>query len=153
MPNFSARDIGEFLAFLGIIVSLVFVGLELRQSTIASRATAYQELGIATADIWFLQASNRELNDVFWHANGNDADYSDMSESDKNMFLSHQIATLRLYETVYLQVEQGLLEQSAMESLGWSGFESQVKNIWPDVEMFVDPAFAEYLKSIGAIPN
>ena len=151
MPNYSARDIGEFLAFLGVTFSLVFVGLELRQSTIASRATAYQELGIATADNWFLQASNRELNDVFWQVI--DGGYSDLSDSDKNIFLSHQIANLRLYETVYLQVEQGLLEQSALESLGWKGFERELKNIWPDVEMFVDPAFAEYLKSIGTIPN
>jgi hypothetical protein len=156
MPNVSARALGELFALVGVILSLIFVGLELRQSTIASRAAAYQEVGIATANIWYLQASNPELNEIFWQAVSNEDGYSNLSESDKRIFLSHQVATLRLYETVYLQVEQGLLERSALESLGWKGFVTFLSgrnSILSEIENFIDPSFAEYLRTIGAYQN
>ena len=43
MANISARDVGEIIAVTCLVLSLIFVGLELRQSTIASRAAAFQE--------------------------------------------------------------------------------------------------------------
>ena len=86
----------------------------------------------------------------------NEDGYSNLSESDKRIFLSHQVATLRLYETVYLQVEQGLLERSALESLGWKGFETAIRggnSLMSEIENFIDPSFAEYLRTIGAVQN
>ena len=60
------KTILELIGAGAVVLGLIFVGLELRQSTIAARAAAYQELGIATADIWYLQSTHRELNDIFW---------------------------------------------------------------------------------------
>ena len=39
----SGSDIRETLGFLGVMASLVFVGFEIRQNTLASRAAAIQE--------------------------------------------------------------------------------------------------------------
>ncbi len=49
MSKRSIRDVGEAVALLGVIASLVFVGLEIRENRIAARAAAYRELGIAVA--------------------------------------------------------------------------------------------------------
>lgn len=61
MPEHSVRNVGEAVAVLGVVASLVFVGLELRESRIASRAAAYQELGTAVANNWMGRANDREL--------------------------------------------------------------------------------------------
>lgn len=45
------RQIVEIFGVLAVVISLIFVGLELRQSTIASRAAAYQEIGLATSEL------------------------------------------------------------------------------------------------------
>ena len=45
----STKAIRETLAALGLIASLLFVGFEIRQNTIAARASAYQSIGVATA--------------------------------------------------------------------------------------------------------
>ncbi len=45
----SKKAIRETLAVLGVVASLIFVGYEIRQNTIAARAAAYQAIGIATA--------------------------------------------------------------------------------------------------------
>src|SRR5688500_13996652 len=46
----------EIVGFVGVIGSLIFVGIQIRQNTIASRANAYQQMGAAVADIWFSTA-------------------------------------------------------------------------------------------------
>ena len=46
----SAKAIRETLGFIGVIASMVFVGLEIQQNTIASQAEAYQAIGIATSE-------------------------------------------------------------------------------------------------------
>jgi hypothetical protein len=151
MLKISSRNLAEFFAVVGVVLSLLFVGMELRQSTSASRSAAYQELGIATADIWLFLASNRELNDMFFAAASGDIDsFANLPESDKRLVTSFLIGNLRLYETVYLQVEQGLLEPEALQFLGYEGFSKSnlLKASWPEVKRFVDPSFASHLENV-----
>jgi hypothetical protein len=150
MPRTSLREIGEVMALLGVVASLVFVGLELRQSRIASQASAYQELGIAIADNWMDRANNRELNDlVFVAANADSATWAALDASDIYLLRSYVLANLRLYETAYLQVEEELLAADALERLGWSNFLDSkfLERMWPQAKAMVSPAFAEYLES------
>ena len=57
----SKKAIPETLAALGVIASLVFVGLEVRQNTVSARAAAYQDMGSRISDIWLLGAQDPEL--------------------------------------------------------------------------------------------
>lgn len=148
MPKRSIRDIGEAIALVGVVASLVFVGLELRQNRISARAAAYQELGIAIADNWMGRANDRALNDLVRVASTADsATWAEVGESDRYLLRSYVAANLRLHETVYLQVEQGLLEPDALDTLGWTYFldSTLLLRMWPDVRALVTPAFADYL--------
>lgn len=53
-PRFriSSRTIRQSVAAAGVIASLAFVGLQIRQSNIQARAAAYQAIGIATSGDW-----------------------------------------------------------------------------------------------------
>jgi hypothetical protein len=150
MARLSIRQIGEAAAVLGVVSSLVFVGLELRNNARAARAAAYQELGIAVTDGWMTKATNRELNDLVYLADADDpAGWERLGESDRRIVESFVVANLRLYETVYLQVDQRLLPPDAMESLGWVGFgdTNLVRRTWPQIRGYVTPSFAEYLEA------
>ncbi len=57
----SLRGIGEAIAVIGVIGSLIFVGLEVRQNTIQSRAEAYQSIGLATSLDWIAVSMDRDL--------------------------------------------------------------------------------------------
>ena len=147
-----SKEAIEILGVIAVVLSLIFVGLELQQSTIASRSAAYQELGIATAEYWYLLANNRELNDLVTSIDsGTLDDYRNLNESDRRLVVSLTIGSLRAFETVYLQVDQGLLDPSAMESLGYDAFtRSGILNIlWCDVKPFVGTSFINYLESNG----
>lgn len=150
MSKPSVRDVGEAVAVMGVVASLVFVGLELRETRIAARAAAYQELGIAVADNWMGRANDRELNDLVLLATMADsASWAEVSASDVYLLRSYVVANLRLYETAYLQVEQQLLEVDALERLGWTGMLNSrlLLRMWPHVRPMVTPGFADYLEA------
>ena len=150
MPGRSVREIGEAVALLGVVASLVFVGIELRQTRIAAQATAYQELGIAVAENWMSRANDRALNDLIRvAATGDSAAWTDLDASDVYLLRSYVLANIRLYETAYLQVEQRLLKGDAMERLGWSNFLNSpfLERMWPQARPMVSPAFAAYLEA------
>ncbi len=149
MDREKRKGLMELIGFAAIVVSLIFVGMELRQNTIASRAAAYQELGIATTGFWHQLANNRELNDLFMQVlYGDSDDYAVLDRSDKQLLISLIVGSLRAYETVYLQVQLGLLDESALESLGWENFRrsSFLEVMWPDLRPFVSESFAEYVE-------
>lgn len=146
------RQLVELVGVLAVVISLLFVGLELRQSTIASRAAAYQEIGLATSELWYQLANNRELNDLFLKiVNGTEDDYRNLSDSDRHLLISLTIGSLRQYETIYLQVSQGLLPPEALSSLGYDAFlrSNDLKFMWCDVRQEVGESFAAYIESNG----
>ena len=150
MSSRAVRNIGEAVALIGVVASLVFVGLEIRENRIAARAAAYQELGIAVAGEWMARAGDRELNDlVRVAASGDSVSWAGLSESDVYLLRSYTLSAIRLFETAYLQVEQDLLDEGAMERLGWRNFlESNfLMRMWPEVRSQVSPAFTRYLET------
>jgi len=138
------------------VLSLLFVGLQLRQNALVSRAAAYQELGIAMAEGWRLRASDRELNDLVYGAGSTDPEvWSNLTDSDIRRVRAYTLSVLRIYQSAYLEVQQGLLRPEALEDLGIEGFRESalLKNIWPSVRGALSVEFAAYLASRLDLPN
>jgi len=155
MKSVSIRTLGEFIALVGVIFSLIFVGLEVRQNRISSRATAFQEIGIATADIWLSVASDVELNQLLFGIRSEN-DYFELSRTDQDRVNSFLIGALRLFETVHLQVQEGLLDSDALKSLGYEQFGENavaLRAAWPEIRVWVTPSFADYLADSGYVPD
>jgi len=126
----------ELVGIFGIIVSLIFVGIELRNSNVQARAAAFQAIGIATSE--FHQTMDDRLNMLYEQA-FDDETLKTWSYADWLAFDRRLRADLRLFETALLQVEQGLLGEEAIVNLGFSAFGESVLSIpaiaclWPRV--------------------
>jgi hypothetical protein len=156
MPRLRARDIGEVVAILGVVLSLLFVGLQLRQNALVSRASAYQELGIAMAEGWRFRASDRELNDLVYRAGSTDPDvWSNLTDSDIRRVRAYVLSFLRIYQSAYLEVQQGLLRPEALEDLGIDGLGDSrlLQNMWPFVRNQLSVEFAHHLASEMHLPE
>ena len=156
MPRLSARAIGEVVAVLGVVLSLFFVGLQIRQNAVVSRASAYQDLGIAMAEGWRLRASDRELNDLIYRAGSTDPDvWSNLTDSDIRRVRAYILSTLRIYQSAYLEVQEGLLRPEALDDLGIGGFRENnlLRNMWPFVRGTLSVEFADYLASGLDLPE
>jgi hypothetical protein len=156
MPKPSTREIGEVVAILGVVLSLLFVGLQLRQNALVSRTSAYQELGIAMAEAWRLRASDRELNDLIFRAGSTDPDvWSNLTDSDIRRVRAYLLSTLRIYQSAYLEVREGLLRPQALEDLGIDGFRDSrlLQNMWPFVRNQISVEFAHHLAAEMHLPE
>jgi len=150
MPKPSARVLGEVVAVVSVVLSLVFVGLQLRQSAIAARASAYQELSIVPAEGFRVRASDRELNDLIVRAGSSDpTEWATLTDSDIELVRVYVLSVLRLYQSAFLEVQEGLLRPDAMEDLGLENFARGrlLQNLWPFVRGTVSPGLAAYLGS------
>jgi hypothetical protein len=136
----------EVLGLVAVALSLVFVGLEIRQNTIASRAAAYQEHGSHLSNQWLALAQDPELTRLFL---ANEDNWEELTRVEKAQLTNTWIAIFRNYETILLQVEEGLLDQDAIERLGWGeAFDPgyQVKMLWPDIVENLNPHLREHLE-------
>ena len=148
------RDVGEVIALGGIVLSLIFVGLEVRQSTNASRAAAYQVLGVAASEWWFDLAADRELSEI-WGAAGSPDGWESLTADQRARIRRLWISALRLGETVHLQIESGVLAPGAAESLGfgdWSGIHS-LRVLWPQLRRQVGREYRAYVEGAWNLPG
>jgi hypothetical protein len=109
----------ELVGIFGILVSLIFVGIELRDSNLQARAAAFQAIGIATSE--FHQTMDDRMNLLYEQAFDEEAlrkwSFADWLAVDRRLR-----ADLRLFETALLQVEQGLLGKETIVNLGFAAF-------------------------------
>ena len=138
----------ESIGLVAVIAGLVFVGLEIRQNNRLAKAAAYQEIGSATAQNWRDMSQDPEFNRVFLrHFTADSAWWADQDPRDVERLITAWIGFLRQYETIYLQVDLGLLDEVAMDRLGWGLVRElpALHYLWPHLGIVVDPTFAEYV--------
>jgi len=141
----------ELLGAIGLIASLVFVAYEIRQNTIAARASAIQEIGIATAEMWGEIARDQQLLRVMLKRS--DIQTSDFSADDWSRMLAQMTAWSRMAETGLLQVREGLLPPASLETLGYSSTRNWLRSpvvscLWKyRLKEMVSEDFASYVES------
>jgi len=138
----SGKAVRETLGFLAVVLSLVFVGLELRQNTAAVAATALNDMTSGQVE-WFYQVTNDpELADVYirWRDGIGELDPVDDLRATLLMF-----ALLRTAENAYLQTSLGVVDSLALRGYGLREappFEAEsFRPIWEELKPRFHPDF------------
>jgi hypothetical protein len=129
------QTIGTLVAGAGVILSLIFVGLELRQATQVARAQARQGLAERNGEIISLIAGSPELAQAWalrWQPESAELD-PELSPREFVQSGWAMFGLLRHVENVYLQVVEGVVDESVLDSYGFG-----------DNPHFATPQFAEY---------
>ncbi len=110
------RTIIEIVAATGVILSLVFVGVEIKQNTGSVRAQTRQQLSDASAE-FNLALATTDLG-VLWSrfASGDSLTAAEMARVGPAL-----VTAVRNLENVYLQTREGVIDESALVSYGWKG--------------------------------
>ena len=116
MNRYSLRFV-DLLGAVGLIVSLFCVAYEIRQNTMAARAASIQQLGIATAQMWGEFSRNPAMLRTFYRT---DISIADWTADNWVRHFTQMLAWSRLAETGLLQVSEGLLPSSSLDTLGYS---------------------------------
>ncbi len=119
----------ELIATIAVVISLLFVGYEVRQNTKLARAQARHALAELNQD-WLKYASQKETNDIWYKVWYTDEEVTP-SEWRRGSFM--MTIHLRRFENVFFQYSEGFFDDSALHSYGLQ-----------DKEVFRTPRFSEY---------
>ncbi len=107
-------SVAEIIGAVAIVVSLLFVGLELRDS---NRLAATESLKDGT-QLWldeFRRNLGSEESTAFMRKALND--YDDLSNDEKGRFFASMMGFLAAFDTIYNQYEAGLLREDVFISI------------------------------------
>lgn len=145
------KDARETIGLVLVAASMGFVGWQIHQSNVQARAAAYQALGIAVAE--YHQNVTPLQEQLYLEAPRVDL-IEQWTADDWAVFNRSRTASLRIAETLYIQVEQALLPEDAVESLGygpvirrWLASPTHVC-LWPIQVLNVSPSLRTEIEAI-----
>ena len=152
----SKKAIKEFLGFAGVVASLIFVGLQVRQNTVAARAAAYQALGEGVSEYWsqISQDPEQALLILRFFREEN----AEFTPAEEAMLVASYVAALRRQEAVWRQVELGLLGPEVLEHLGnnapnGAGSAGNMARLWPTVAPMMSADFRAHIEEANGYPR
>jgi len=144
----------ELIATVGVLVSLIFVGLELRQNTSVARAQARSELAALDQE-WLLILGQDPAATRAWRAYWYDDDLGPLSPVEEGQAYYMMIAMVRRLETTYFHHQEGLIPREALATYGMGSgvFESRRfrTEFWPAIRENFDPAFVNFFESVQGL--
>lgn len=149
MASTKTKDVVEIVGIAAIVVSLIFVGLEVRQSAAATRGATQQALVDAAREASLTLAvdeSAAELTMRFLSA----SDWSDLSELERFRAVLNFTIMMRVYESAYYQWGEGNLAAEI-----WIGWEASIRGVapmpgvalfWSDRQFYFNEPFRNYFE-------
>jgi hypothetical protein len=115
------HQVGELVAAIAVVISLVFVGIQIRDNTIASEAATFQDTIAYDMDVLLTVGSSPDVSRVYF------AFINDPDSLDGDEFLQGRTlltASIRNFENLYVQHEAGMLSDEA-----WATREPLIRNL------------------------
>jgi len=140
----------ELAGVVSVVLSLLFVGWEIRQNTSVAKAQTRVELTALNNEFLERIRSDPEFSEI-WRNAWLSEETLDAPAEYRIEFMLMQF--LRLLENVHLQHQQGLLEREALRSYGFLGFDQiflvhpRFERIWQHRRASFDPDFVAFLES------
>ena len=147
--NWSAIGaIGELVGGVAVIVSLIYLAIQIRQNTKATRAEIYQQRSQGAADFFMSQATDVEMselmNSVFEEGLGK---LEKLTPLELRLFRSFQLASLPRMDNNHYQYEQGFLEPEYYEEVLVPVIAMNAP-FWVKLDLGIRPAFRREIDRI-----
>lgn len=104
--------LGELIGGVAIIVSLLYVGLQIRHSTNATRSATSQAFSAQYSEI-MLRLTSSEVSTVFWKGLPG---LNNLEGRELPAYMGFMGAIVRMYETFYFEKLEGRFESKTFDS-------------------------------------
>ena len=141
------REVLEIFGILGVIGSLVFVGIEVRQNTAEIRGSTHQSVSEQINELYLTIAEDERLSKLVSEMMENSDLRKNLSPSDQ-ISLDFVILTgLRRVENIYLQYLDGILSGDAFDRIGMNFYRRQyAKETWERYKGGFDSNFVAFFE-------
>ena len=142
------RQYIEIAGLVSIIASLIFVGAEIRQNTIAIRGATQQEISLQLSQMLTLVVENERLAFLVDEAY-NGTTKAELSKVDFSTFRAFANIGFRRIENIYLQHMNGFVNEDAFQRIGWDYYQSPLlREIWEDRKKGFNTDFVIFYEKI-----
>jgi len=144
-------NIGEFVSALAVVISLLYLAIQIRQNTRSLRASAHQSI---TSHIAELNRTIVEHGEVAAILEAGLTNPVGLSPADRRRFNAYNSARFRHYDNLYYQYRVGTLERSQ-----WNGFDALLRTHlrqpgivrwWEESSGFYSDEFVSYVRALQA---
>jgi len=141
------RLVFEIFGILGVIGSLIFVGVEVRQNTAEIRGSTHQSVSEQINELYLTIAEDERLSKLVSEMMENSNLRKNLSPSDQ-ISLDFVILTgLRRVENIYLQYLDGILSGDAFDRIGMNFYRRQyAKETWEKYKGGFDSNFVAFFE-------
>jgi hypothetical protein len=142
-------SIASVVSAVSLVVSVIYVSIQIRHNTRAVRATAFQQVVDSFAGISLEIAKDRDFVDLYSRASQEFASLSDVERAQYSFML---LSFLRRAENVFFQTEIQLLQNEH-----WSGIRDSIKAIvappgaqdcWRTIRSRLNPEFRTFVDTL-----
>jgi hypothetical protein len=148
--------LSQIVSTVGVIASLLYLARQMKQSTATARAAAYQSFVEQQAALTIAFLADPQLIGVFDRAVVKRASLSEFSDVDRTAVAMLCALQARIYEAMFRQVREGVLDESALHLVAGISFLNSPAwaEVWPMVSRAVSPEFVAYFNERhGALSN
>ena len=139
-------NIGEFVGALGVIASLVYLALQIRQNTRSTRTAMYQATTRDMFEAADLMARDADLNSIWFEGI---RDFDSLSREKKRRFASYMFSLLRRYDNAHHQTNAGMIDgdwwAGISETLEYTISNPGVQSWWKEGRALFRPDFREFI--------
>jgi hypothetical protein len=141
--------LGTTMSGIGVILTVIYVSIQIRNNTRAVRASAFQQVVNSFAAISFEIAKDKNLADLFLRAG---RDFASLTEVERVQFTFMLLSFLRRAENVYFQTEIRTLHERH-----WYGIRESTKAVmaapgartcWTEIRNRFNPQFAAFIDGL-----
>ncbi|NIR44180.1 MAG: hypothetical protein GWN99_08660 [Gemmatimonadetes bacterium] len=142
--------VGEAAGAVGVIVSLVYLAVQVRQNTRSVRGEMYESIVTAIVDLVEPLTQDQELARIFETAV---EDWDAVSFEDRSRLVYLLFSVFKLFENLHYQFRQGTLDPSL-----WAGWHNLilsyyampgVRTWWQMRRLAFSAEFRDYLESVS----
>ncbi len=139
------RDTAELIGIAAIVASLVFVALEIRQNTKATRSATLQAISEQSMASSFAVAGNADIRNA-WHT----MNIGQEPTTDEKIILNTMYtAFIRVQENRYFQQKIGVIDGEMLQAFGTKGRAYRrpfFRQYWSNNKDYYTPGFREYVE-------
>ena len=141
--------VAQLIGALGVIASLIFVGMQVRQSAKATKAAAFQGLVSSVIDVNTASLGNPAIIEIADLARRGEA----LNPSQHRLYVIFVLTAARVAQSAHYQMQLGLLDKSKLESVVYN----LVRHlntpagalVWSELAHRSDPEFRGYVGELS----
>ena len=147
--NMKTSRLAEIFGTISVVLSLIFVGVEINQNTNFSRNQAYLDFSESLKDLTLQIATDDVLPSLVARTAEGET-LNDFSLEDQVRLNSMQIATVRVWESLFRSWQSGLLPEETITNTNIGGGillnNDYFREFWEEVKLQLTPDFVQFFE-------